>query len=149
MSRYPRSSRSASIKCIDCNAPVVETVDGTFACVGCGDSPIQRRTPRTIRCERDGIEVTKRLLDEATPPRVEYSLVSSLDQPAIVRLRDSVPRPDHGDTTTGTVDVCWHVPPGGKVSIADQVPTLDRTTSVGQEPEVVVEAVEGTVDGDS
>lgn len=41
MNRYPREARSAAIKCIDCNAPVVETVDEQFVCVGCGASPIQ------------------------------------------------------------------------------------------------------------
>lgn len=40
MARYPRAARSARIKCISCNAPVVETIDGGYACVGCGGSPI-------------------------------------------------------------------------------------------------------------
>lgn len=40
MDRYPRAARSARIKCVSCNAPVVETVDGGYACVGCGGSPI-------------------------------------------------------------------------------------------------------------
>ena len=40
MSRYPREARSAKIKCIACNAPVVETVDG-YACVGCGEAPVK------------------------------------------------------------------------------------------------------------
>lgn len=43
MSRYPRTARNARVKCIECNAPVVETADGEFACVDCGGSPIQRR----------------------------------------------------------------------------------------------------------
>ena len=43
MSRYPRAARNARVKCIECNAPVVETTDGGFVCVDCGDSPIQRR----------------------------------------------------------------------------------------------------------
>lgn len=139
MSRYPRQSRNASIKCIDCNAPVVETTDETFVCVDCGESPIERRTPRTIRCERDGIEVTKRLLDEAEPPCIEYSLVSSLDHPVVVHVRDSVPRPDNGDATVDTVDVRWHVPPGGHVDIADRQPALDNTALFDREPEIVVE----------
>jgi predicted RNA-binding Zn-ribbon protein involved in translation (DUF1610 family) len=42
MSRYPRSVRSAHLKCIPCNAPVVETIDGGFHCVDCGGSPIRR-----------------------------------------------------------------------------------------------------------
>jgi len=41
MSRYPRSVRSAHLKCIPCNAPVVETIDGGFYCVDCGGSPIR------------------------------------------------------------------------------------------------------------
>jgi predicted RNA-binding Zn-ribbon protein involved in translation (DUF1610 family) len=41
MSRYPREVRNARLKCIDCNAPVVKTTDERFACVDCGDSPVQ------------------------------------------------------------------------------------------------------------
>ncbi|MFB9805537.1 hypothetical protein ACFFQF_09300 [Haladaptatus pallidirubidus] len=40
MGRYPRTVRDAQIKCIDCNAPVVQTVENAFICVGCGESPI-------------------------------------------------------------------------------------------------------------
>jgi hypothetical protein len=40
MTRYPRSARSARIKCIPCNAPVVETVGGGYVCVCCGVSPV-------------------------------------------------------------------------------------------------------------
>lgn len=40
MSRYPRAARNARLKCIGCNAPVVETVDGGYVCVDCGQSPI-------------------------------------------------------------------------------------------------------------
>jgi hypothetical protein len=36
MSRYPRSVRSARAKCIPCNAPAAETVDGDYLCVECG-----------------------------------------------------------------------------------------------------------------
>lgn len=28
------------MKCIECNAPVVPTVDGSYVCVECGESPI-------------------------------------------------------------------------------------------------------------
>lgn len=40
MSRYPEEARQAVIKCIGCNAPVVKTVEGSFVCVECGESPI-------------------------------------------------------------------------------------------------------------
>ena len=43
MGRYPREARDAQIKCIDCNAPVVTTVDGRYVCVGCGGSPLAPR----------------------------------------------------------------------------------------------------------
>ncbi|KYH25839.1 hypothetical protein HAPAU_25170 [Halalkalicoccus paucihalophilus] len=43
MSRYPREARSARIKCIACNAPVVRTVEGKYVCVDCGDSPLRPR----------------------------------------------------------------------------------------------------------
>ncbi len=44
MGRYPKAARAATIKCIDCNSPVVTTVDETYVCVKCGDSPIQTRS---------------------------------------------------------------------------------------------------------
>lgn len=40
MTQYPRPARSARIKCIPCNAPVVETVGGGYVCVCCGESPV-------------------------------------------------------------------------------------------------------------
>lgn len=43
MSRYPKSVRAASVKCIACNAPVVQTVDGAYGCVKCGDSPVEKK----------------------------------------------------------------------------------------------------------
>ena len=43
MDRYPREARDAQVKCIDCNAPVVTTVDGRYVCVGCGGSPVAPR----------------------------------------------------------------------------------------------------------
>ncbi|WP_255475232.1 hypothetical protein [Halapricum sp. CBA1109] len=36
MSRYPRAVRDSRIKCIDCNAPAVETTDRQYVCVECG-----------------------------------------------------------------------------------------------------------------
>lgn len=41
MNEYSREARVAVVKCIDCNAPVVRTIDGAFVCVDCGDSPIR------------------------------------------------------------------------------------------------------------
>lgn len=41
MGRYPRTVRATRLKCIACNAPIVETVDGDYACVDCGDTPIE------------------------------------------------------------------------------------------------------------
>jgi predicted RNA-binding Zn-ribbon protein involved in translation (DUF1610 family) len=43
MGRFPREVRSARIKCIDCNAPVVRTVDDEFVCISCGDSPLSHQ----------------------------------------------------------------------------------------------------------
>lgn len=43
MGRYPREARDAQVKCIDCNAPVVTTVDGRYVCVDCGGSPVAPR----------------------------------------------------------------------------------------------------------
>lgn len=36
MGRYPESARKSAVKCVPCNAPVVETVDGEHVCVDCG-----------------------------------------------------------------------------------------------------------------
>ena len=36
MARYPRAVRDAKIKCLECNAPVVETIDERLVCVDCG-----------------------------------------------------------------------------------------------------------------
>ena len=41
MARYPRSVRDARLKCISCNAPVVETVDDGYHCVACGEAPLE------------------------------------------------------------------------------------------------------------
>lgn len=40
MSRYPRSVRSSRVKCIPCNAPAAETVEGDYVCVECGEAVI-------------------------------------------------------------------------------------------------------------
>lgn len=42
MGRYPEPARAASLKCISCNAPIVETIGGSFVCVNCGNAPIKR-----------------------------------------------------------------------------------------------------------
>jgi predicted RNA-binding Zn-ribbon protein involved in translation (DUF1610 family) len=41
MSRYPRSVRFSRVKCISCNAPAAETVDGTYVCVECGNAIVE------------------------------------------------------------------------------------------------------------
>lgn len=41
MGRYPKSVRAAAIKCLSCNAPVVETVSERYVCIECGESPVQ------------------------------------------------------------------------------------------------------------
>lgn len=42
MTRYPRPVREAAQKCIPCNAPLVETTSGTYVCVECGTTRIER-----------------------------------------------------------------------------------------------------------
>ncbi|WP_435101833.1 hypothetical protein [Halarchaeum sp. P4] len=42
MSRSPRAARSASVKCIGCNAPTTQTVEGDYVCVSCGETRIPR-----------------------------------------------------------------------------------------------------------
>jgi len=44
MSRYPRAARNARIKCIACNAPVTETVEGEYVRVECGETAVQERS---------------------------------------------------------------------------------------------------------
>lgn len=43
MSRFPRAARNARIKCLPCNAPATETVDGKYVCVSCGVQVIQTK----------------------------------------------------------------------------------------------------------
>lgn len=50
MSRYPRRVRAAAIKCIPCNAPVVQTTEDEYVCVKCGISPVRAR----VDAEADG-----------------------------------------------------------------------------------------------
>ncbi|SEG67844.1 hypothetical protein [Halobellus limi] len=40
MARYPRTVRSARVKCIDCNAPAAETIEETYVCVECGSAVV-------------------------------------------------------------------------------------------------------------
>lgn len=47
MGRYPRSVRSARVKCIDCNAPAAETIDENYICVECGAQVLGRRESDT------------------------------------------------------------------------------------------------------
>ncbi|PSP56731.1 hypothetical protein BRC82_01240 [Halobacteriales archaeon QS_1_67_19] len=53
MGRYPREVRDARMKCIECNAPVVETLEGTYACVNCGSEPVQSRTDASAATPND------------------------------------------------------------------------------------------------
>ena len=53
MGRYPRAARDARLKCIECNAPVVETVEGDYACVDCGGAPIATRSDATASTADD------------------------------------------------------------------------------------------------
>lgn len=53
MSRYPRAARDAKIKCMRCNAPVTETVDGGYACVACGRNPVGDGGPGDARSGTD------------------------------------------------------------------------------------------------
>lgn len=45
MSRYPRAVRDARIKCLHCNAPVTETIDGRWVCVDCGRRVVDVQEP--------------------------------------------------------------------------------------------------------
>jgi predicted RNA-binding Zn-ribbon protein involved in translation (DUF1610 family) len=47
MSRYPRTARDATFKCISCNAPVTTTVDDRYVCVSCGEYPLKHNTDTT------------------------------------------------------------------------------------------------------
>jgi len=44
MGRYPRQARNARMKCVECNAPVVETTGEQYVCINCGESPIAVRS---------------------------------------------------------------------------------------------------------
>jgi DNA-directed RNA polymerase subunit RPC12/RpoP len=53
MGRYPRQVRDARLKCIECNAPVVETVEGSYACVDCGSEPVSARSDSIATASED------------------------------------------------------------------------------------------------
>jgi predicted RNA-binding Zn-ribbon protein involved in translation (DUF1610 family) len=53
MGRYPRQVRDARLKCIECNAPVVETVEGSFACVDCGAEPVSAKSDSPAAASED------------------------------------------------------------------------------------------------
>lgn len=53
MGRYPQPVRDARIKCIACNAPVVETVDEGYHCVDCGGSPVTSHSEASSLNEAD------------------------------------------------------------------------------------------------
>ncbi|PSQ49332.1 hypothetical protein BRD15_03625 [Halobacteriales archaeon SW_6_65_15] len=53
MRRYPRQVRDARLKCIECNAPVVETVEGSYACVDCGSEPVSPRSDSIATASED------------------------------------------------------------------------------------------------
>ncbi|WP_135827687.1 hypothetical protein [Halorussus halobius] len=53
MGRYPRQVRDARLKCIDCNAPVAKTVEGSYVCVDCGGEPVSARSGSTASARED------------------------------------------------------------------------------------------------
>jgi hypothetical protein len=53
MGRYPREARDARLKCIECNAPVVKTVEGNYACVDCGAAPLESRSDSPVQARDD------------------------------------------------------------------------------------------------
>jgi predicted RNA-binding Zn-ribbon protein involved in translation (DUF1610 family) len=57
MGRYPRQVRDARLKCIECNAPVVETVEGSYACVDCGTEPLSARSDSRASVHEDAAPV--------------------------------------------------------------------------------------------
>ena len=58
MGRYPRQVRDARLKCIDCNAPVVETVEGAYACVDGGGEPVSARSESAASARGDAASAT-------------------------------------------------------------------------------------------
>jgi len=41
------------LKCIECNAPVVETVDDSYVCVDCGSEPLSAQTDASTAVRED------------------------------------------------------------------------------------------------
>lgn len=44
MGDYPRAVRNATVQCVPCNAPAVQTVEGDYVCVECGARPVKATT---------------------------------------------------------------------------------------------------------
>lgn len=92
MSRYPRSVRDAKLKCIPCNAPVVETTSNQFVCVGCGNEPIRAARGDRVTVKESGIEVTRTVRPDGTDGHVaRFGLDSSCAVPVGVRLLQPTP----------------------------------------------------------
>lgn len=68
MGRYPRQVRDAKVKCIDCNAPVAETLHGRYVCVDCGEQPLSSHETRDD--ETNSVGTT----DDAVTPESEASV---------------------------------------------------------------------------
>lgn len=153
MSRYPRAARGATIKCIGCNAPATETVDGAYVCVECGQPVVDRRpSGRTVRTRRHGVVVRKTVrVSDAKVPHVAFAIESNRTTPARVRFADPLPaglgptdvtfRSDEDRTnwtrSSGAVEYGCVVDPDERVETTYLVPTgLDDPSPFTVEPEI-------------
>jgi hypothetical protein len=72
MATYHRRAREARVKCLPCNAPVTETMDGDYVCVECGRSPFDLADRPPVRVD-GGVSRPRRpwVGERDEPPVVE------------------------------------------------------------------------------
>lgn len=94
MKRYPESAMRAALKCIPCNAPIVETTDGRYVCIECGDTRIERQSPSSFVDELGGVRVEKTIdLNDERGYRFQYTIEPGRDDGVLVAFTDQIPSP--------------------------------------------------------
>jgi len=124
MSRSHDSVRNALRKCIPCNAPLVETTDGTYVCVECGECRIEPSRAQRVTVEQSGVTVTKSTIRDTDTARITYTAESTRSVPITVRITDDsratgADAAAAGDTTDGVV-VDTQLAPGGETRVVRQ-----------------------------
>lgn len=152
MSRSEDTVRNAIRKCIPCNAPLVETTEGAYVCVECGECRVEPSQSRHVTVEQSGVSVAKRTIRDADTARVTYTAESTRAVPVTVRITDDSSRTDaDGDGAGGTADgvvVSTQLAPGGETKVVQQH-LVERASELTTGGGLSVEVTADTVTGDT